>query len=114
MSFNVGDRVVYPHHGAAIVEKKEVKEVFGEQKEYLVLRMAHGEMTVSVPSDKAEEVGMRWPISASDRASRRSVLANRPRARVKSRAWDGLTRARATPRPSSARVSPKFTVRVRL
>ncbi|MCB0996784.1 MAG: CarD family transcriptional regulator [Acidimicrobiales bacterium] len=66
MSFNVGDRVVYPHHGAAIVEKKEVKEVFGEKKEYLVLRMAHGEMTVSVPSDKAEEVGMRWPISGDD------------------------------------------------
>jgi CarD family transcriptional regulator len=66
MSFKVGDRVVYPHHGAAIIEKKEMREVFGEKKEYLVLRMAHGELTLSVPSDKADEVGMRPPISAED------------------------------------------------
>ena len=66
MSFNVGDRVVYPHHGAAIIEKKETREAFGEKKEYLVLRMAHGELTLAVPTDKAEEVGMRPPISAED------------------------------------------------
>lgn len=77
MSFNVGDRVVYPHHGAAIVEKKEVKEVFGEKQEYLVLRMAHGEMTVSVPADKAEEVGMRWPISGDDVEDLFEVLQRR-------------------------------------
>jgi CarD family transcriptional regulator len=66
MGFKVGDRVVYPHHGAAIIEKKEMREAFGEKTEYLVLRMAHGELTLSVPSDKAEEVGMRPPISAED------------------------------------------------
>ncbi|HEX5615705.1 MAG TPA: CarD family transcriptional regulator [Acidimicrobiia bacterium] len=66
MSFKVGDRVVYPHHGAAIIEKKEMREVLGEKKEYLVLRMAHGELMLSVPSDKADEVGMRPPISAED------------------------------------------------
>jgi len=66
MGFKVGDRVVYPHHGAAIIEKKEKREAFGEVKEYLVLRMAHGELTLSVPADKAEEVGMRPPISAED------------------------------------------------
>ena len=61
--FDVGDRVVYPHHGAAVVTKKEKREAFGEKKEYLVLEMAHGEMTLSVPVDNVEEVGMRWPIS---------------------------------------------------
>ena len=66
MAFKAGDRVVYPHHGAAVIEKKETKEVFGEKTEYLVLKMAHGEMTLSVPVDKAEEVGMRWPISGED------------------------------------------------
>ena len=63
MTFNVGDRVVYPHHGAAVVERREQKEAFGEKQEYLVLRMAHGDMMLSVPVAKAEEVGMRWPIS---------------------------------------------------
>ena len=50
MGFKVGDRVVYPHHGAAIITKKEKrKSPTGEQKDYLVLRMAHGEMTLHVP-----------------------------------------------------------------
>ncbi len=77
MSFNVGDRVVYPHHGAAVVEKKELKEAFGEKTEYLVLRMAHGEMMLSVPSEKAEEVGMRWPISTEDVEDLFDVLGKR-------------------------------------
>ena len=64
--FDVGDRVVYPHHGAAVIEKKEVREAFGEKTEYLVLRMAHGDLMLSVPSAKADEVGMRPPISSED------------------------------------------------
>ena len=66
MSFKVGDRVVYPHHGAAVVKKKEKIEAFGEKREYLVLQMVHGDLTLRVPVDKAEEVGMRPPISKSD------------------------------------------------
>ncbi len=77
MTFKAGDRVVYPHHGAAIVEKKEKKKAFGEEKEYLVLRMAHGEMVLSVPVDKAEEVGMRWPISTEDVEDLFEVLQKR-------------------------------------
>jgi len=38
MSFKVGDRVVYPHHGAAVIEKKEMREVFGEKKDAEVVR----------------------------------------------------------------------------
>ena len=41
--FKPGDKVVYPHHGAAIIEKKEKRKAFGKTTEYLVLRMAHGE-----------------------------------------------------------------------
>jgi len=66
MSFKPGDRVVYPHHGAAVIEKKEKREAFGRETEYLVLRMAHGEMTLAVPVDKVDDVGMRWPISGDD------------------------------------------------
>ena len=67
MSFKVGDRVVYPHHGAAIIKRKEERELLGgESTEYLVLEMVHGDLTLSVPSDKAEEVGMRPPISEAD------------------------------------------------
>ena len=80
MSFKVGDRVVYPHHGAAVIEKKEKRTMpgpEGEEKEYLVLRMAHGELTLSVPSDNAETVGMRRPIAREDVEDLYQVLAKR-------------------------------------
>jgi CarD family transcriptional regulator len=67
VGFKVGDRVVYPHHGAAVIEKKEKRAgPDGETTEYLVLKMAHGELTLRVPSNKADEVGMRPPISSED------------------------------------------------
>jgi len=77
VTFKPGDKVVYPHHGAAVVERREKREMFGEETEYLVLRMAHGEMMLSVPVDKAEEVGMRWPISTEDVEDLFEVLAKR-------------------------------------
>ena len=77
MAFKVGDRVVYPHHGAAVIEKKEKRTAFGDEKDYFVLRMAHGDMTLAVPVDKAEEVGMRWPISTEDVEDLFEVLGRR-------------------------------------
>ncbi len=77
MTFKPGDKVVYPHHGAAVIEKKEKRQAFGSTTEYLVLRMAHGEMTLAVPVDKAEEVGMRWPISKEDVEDLFEVLQKR-------------------------------------
>jgi len=66
VSFDVGDRVVYPHHGAAVITKREKRKINGSTTEYLVLVMAHGELTLSVPVDKADEVGMRPPIGKDE------------------------------------------------
>ena len=60
-----------------MIEKKEKRKAFGEETEYLVLRMAHGDMTLAVPVDKADEVGMRWPISQEDVEDLFEVLAKR-------------------------------------
>lgn len=59
MNFSVGDTVVYPHHGAALVESIEQRTIKGEVKEYLVLRVAQGDLTVRVPAANAEYVGVR-------------------------------------------------------
>ena len=75
--FKPGDKVVYPRHGAAIIEKKEKRKAFGKTTEYLVLRMAHGELTLSVPVENAEDVGMRWPISKEDVKDLFEVLQKR-------------------------------------
>ncbi len=63
MPFDVGDKVVYPHHGAAVIERKEKKEAFGETNEYLVLKLAYGDLTLMVPADNADEVGLREVIN---------------------------------------------------
>ncbi len=63
MTFDVGDKVVYPHHGAAIIEKREVKQFNGEDKEYFVLRLAFGDLKLMVPVENAETVGLREVIN---------------------------------------------------
>jgi CarD family transcriptional regulator len=63
MLFDVGDKVVYPHHGAAIVERREIKEAFGEKREYLVLKLAYGDLTLMVPVENIKEVGIREVIN---------------------------------------------------
>jgi len=60
--YKVGDKVVYPHHGAGTVVKKERRDVLGEKREYLTIKILHNDMTVNVPSENAEKVGLRKVI----------------------------------------------------
>jgi CarD family transcriptional regulator len=62
IKYKVGDHVVYPHHGAGKVLKKEVKEVLGEKREYLTIKILHNDMTVMVPSENAGRAGLRRVI----------------------------------------------------
>jgi CarD family transcriptional regulator len=64
-NYKVGDHVVYPHHGAGKVTKKEMKELLGEKREYLTIRILHNDMTVMVPCEKAGQVGLRNIIGQS-------------------------------------------------
>jgi CarD family transcriptional regulator len=66
MSFDVGDKVVYPHHGAAVIERRETRTAFGEEKEYFFLRLSYGDLTAMVPVDNTEEVGLREVIDADE------------------------------------------------
>ncbi len=63
MPFEVGDKVVYPHHGAATIEKREKKTAFGKRQDYLILRLAYGDLTLMVPADNAAEIGLRDVIN---------------------------------------------------
>ena len=60
--FDVGDKVVYPHHGAGTVIKKEKRDVLGQTREYLTIQILHNDMTVNVPVENAEKVGLRTVI----------------------------------------------------
>ncbi|TMK66828.1 MAG: CarD family transcriptional regulator [Actinobacteria bacterium] len=60
--YDIGDHVVYPHHGAGKILKKEMKEVLGEKREYLTIKILHNDMTVMVPSENAGRAGLRRVI----------------------------------------------------
>ncbi len=66
MTFDVGDKVVYPMHGAGVIDKIEEKEVLGETKKYYVLKMPIGDMKVMIPVNGAEDVGLRSVISEEE------------------------------------------------
>ena len=70
--FKVGDKVVYPHHGAATIIKKQKLEVGGEKKDYFILEIATDQLTVSVPAASAVELGVR-PVISKNKA--RQVFA---------------------------------------
>lgn len=57
--FDIGDKIVYPMHGAGVIEDIETKEILGEEKKYYIMKMPIGDMKVMVPVDNVEEVGIR-------------------------------------------------------
>ena len=63
IEFEIGDNVVYPHHGAGQVIRKEQKEVLGESREYLTIKILHNDMTVMVPTENAAVAGLRRVIN---------------------------------------------------
>ena len=66
INYKVGDKVVYPHHGAGKVLKKEKKEILGDRREYLTIKILHNDMTVMVPSDSAGRAGLRRVIGEEE------------------------------------------------
>ena len=62
IEFELGDHVVYPHHGAGKVMKKEEMEMLGERREYLTIKILHNDMTVRVPTENAALAGLRRVI----------------------------------------------------
>lgn len=64
--FNIGDRVVYPMHGAGIIEAIEEKEILGTKRQYYVMNLSLGDMKVMIPKDNACQVGLRQVIDKKD------------------------------------------------
>ncbi len=57
--FNIGDKVVYPMHGAGIIESIEEKEILGEKRRYYVMMIPVGNMKVMIPMDNVGSIGLR-------------------------------------------------------
>ena len=68
--FNVGDKIVYPMHGAGTIDAIEEKNILGEKQNYYIIKMP-GEVKVMVPISKASDIGVR---SVIDKAEAGKVL----------------------------------------
>lgn len=57
--FKIGDKIVYPNHGAGVIDSIEKKEFLGEEKEYFILKMPIGSMDISIPIANIDKMNVR-------------------------------------------------------
>ena len=75
---HVGDKVVYPMHGAGVIAGIEDCEVLGEGKSYYILQMPLGNMKVMIPTDNVDNIGLRDVIPETDVEQVKDVLQDKP------------------------------------
>ena len=71
--FNVGDKIVYPMHGAGTIDSIEEKDILGEKQAYYIIKMP-GEVKVMIPTNKADQVGVRNVINKEEASKVMTVL----------------------------------------
>jgi CarD family transcriptional regulator len=64
--FSIGDKIVYPMHGAGIIEAIEEKEILGQKQSYYIVKMPIGDMKVMIPTQNTRDIGIREVISSQD------------------------------------------------
>lgn len=64
--YHIGDKIVYPMHGAGIIEEIQEETILGEQRQYYVLNVSGGGMKVMIPVDRTEQIGVRDIISTEE------------------------------------------------
>ncbi|WP_028309175.1 CarD family transcriptional regulator [Desulfitibacter alkalitolerans] len=75
--FKVGDKVVYPMHGAGIIESIEEKEVLGEKRSYYIMKIPIGDMKVMVPMDNVQDIGLRQVIDTQEMSEVIGILQDK-------------------------------------
>ena len=86
--FAVGDKVVYPMHGAGIIECIEKRKVDGATVDYFVLQMLLGDMKVMIPVKNVDKVGVRHIINKKILPQVEKVLKDRPENVMKQITWN--------------------------
>ena len=74
--FNIGDKIVYPMHGAGIIVALEEKEILGKKRKYYIMKMPMSEMKVMIPIDNIEDIGIRQIIDGEEMENVLRVLSD--------------------------------------
>lgn len=64
--YNVGDKIVYPMHGAGVIESIEEREILGKRSSYYVMKIPIGDLKVMIPTNNVSDIGIRDVISISE------------------------------------------------
>ena len=64
--FSIGDKILYPMHGAGVIQEIEKKNILGETREYYILRLPYGDMNVMIPVNNSDDIGIRPIISEKE------------------------------------------------
>lgn len=73
--YAIGDKILYPMHGAGIIRGIEEKEILGEIRQYYVLKVSWGDMKLMIQVDTCDDIGVRSIIDADDIEGIRAVLS---------------------------------------
>lgn len=76
--FKIGDKIVYPMHGAGVIDSVEIKEFLGEEKEYFILKMPIGNMDISIPKSNINNMNIRDVISKEEGEEVLAILDGDP------------------------------------
>ena len=76
--FKIGDKIVYPMHGAGVIDAIETREFLGQEKEYFILKMPIGNMDISVPTSNIEDMNIRDVISKEEGEEVLRILDQEP------------------------------------
>lgn len=75
--FKIGDKAVYPAYGVGVIEAIEEKDFMGTKQTYYIFRIVDSDVTIMIPKENTEKVGLRKVIGVKDVQKIYKVLSNR-------------------------------------
>ena len=88
MDFKVGDMAVYPTHGVGVIESVEIKKISGADQKFYVMRILSNGMTIMIPTDNIEQVGLRGIISRKEATKVYKILKDKKHKPSDSQTWN--------------------------
>ncbi|MCL1808300.1 MAG: CarD family transcriptional regulator [Clostridiales bacterium] len=74
--FTIGDKIVYPMHGAGVIEEIEEKKILGEVRKYYILKVPCGDMKIMIPVDSTKQIGVRSVVTDEELLEVIGILAS--------------------------------------
>lgn len=88
MDFKIGDMAVYPTHGVGVIESVEVKKISGNDQKFYIMRILGNGMTIMIPTDNIDQVGLRGIITRKEATKVYKILKDKKHKPSDSQTWN--------------------------